>query len=113
MFKLDLSPTYKWPVTVRLIEESGRLVERKFHAHFRRLKKSEIEDITKRVDAGGISDADFLREILDDWEGIVDAEGNPVECTDETIGMLGDIPEVSAAIGQAWLESLTGGPRKN
>lgn len=113
MFKLDLSPTYKWPVTVHFVDASGKRSSRTFHVHFRRMKKSEIEELTRAQEQGEMSDADFMREIVADWEGIVDADGNPIGCDDESIAMLADIPEVASAIGIAWIESLTGGPRKN
>jgi len=113
MFKLDLSPAYKWPVVVRFVDESGRRHERTFHVLFRRLKKSEIEQITRAQEAGELDDAGFMREIVAGWDGIVDAHGRPIPCTDENIARLADIPEVATAIGMAWIESLAGGPRKN
>ncbi|RMF15191.1 MAG: hypothetical protein D6757_05015 [Alphaproteobacteria bacterium] len=113
MFKLDLSPSYKWPVTVRFVDESGRRHERTFHVLFRRLKKSEIDELTRAQELGEMDDAVFMREIVAGWDGIVDADGKPVECDDEAMRMLADIPEVASAIGVAWIESLAGGPRKN
>ncbi len=113
MFKLDLSPTYKYPVTVRFFDETGRRIERRFTAHFRRLKKSEAAELMTRAEAGEIEDAELMREIVAGWEGIADADGHPIECNDETIAELADIHEVASAIGVAWFESLTGGARKN
>ncbi len=112
-FVLDLSPTYRYPVVVRFLDEAGKRVERTFHAHFRRLKRSEVRELLARAEKGEVEDRELLARILADWEGIEDAAGKPIPCTPETIAEIAEIPEVAAAIAAAWAESLTEGARKN
>jgi hypothetical protein len=113
MFKLDPSPSYTWPVTVPQLTEDGKANTAEFTARFKRLPQSEIDGILKRTQAGELSDEALAEMILVGWDGVQDANGQPLPVSPETRKTLLDVVPVRPAVIRAWFESVSGAPRKN
>ena len=112
MFKLTQSTSYTWPVAVNLPTNGGQFDRQTFDAEFKRLSDGRLKEIRAKVDAGELTDADFVREVLVGWNGITDGE-HEVPFSESAREQLLDIPGVAAAIIIAVVESLSGLKRKN
>lgn len=113
MFKLAQSNSYKWPVAVELPADGGRMEKHTFDAEFKRLPQSRIKALTEQVKSGDLTDADFVKEVLVGWKGVLDESGQEVPFSEGTRDALIDVQLVSGALVGAFFESLTGGRRKN
>lgn len=115
MFKLAQKDTYTWPVTVEIPTDGGKFEKHGFTAEFRRLPRSEIEALLRAVTESHDPqrEADIVDQILLGWNGIVDADGQPVSFSDEARNQVLDIHPVRNCVFQAWVDSLKAGARKN
>ena len=112
MFKIDLSPTIRWPVTVILAGTTGE-EKAEFAAVFARRGQSYIRDLMQRIAAGeAVSDADLVQAELVGWDGIT-YEGNPVEYSAEALEKVLDIPGAALAIARAALRCMSEAASKN
>lgn len=112
MFKLDLSDSYTWPVTVEVVD-AGKSAKHTFDAQFRRLKQSQIDELIAAVRDGHKSDADLVAEVLVGWAGVKDAAGEDIPFTESSRDRVMDVYPVRPAVLAAWFESLAGAKRKN
>lgn len=120
-FVIQQNPTYRWPLTLSLPVDDGKREKSTFTAVFRRLKQSRIEEISRlarsaqygRDEEGELpSDRDVVREVLADWDDVVDDEREPVPFTDSTLSQMLEIPTVSGQIIAQWFESLEPAKKK-
>lgn len=109
MFKLTEKRTIKWPVTVDVPQDGGSTRPAKFTVEFRLLDQSDI-DVSL---AQARNDAEFLFEVMQDWEGVADEDGQTIEFSDDTARRVVDIPYVRNALLRAYFEAVSGGRRKN
>jgi hypothetical protein len=122
MFKLDdISDTYEYSVKFPVIDAKGRQQNHSFTAIFKRLDREAVVDRvigddspTRRIGAEVIeADLDYILTFMDDWKG-VDIGGDTTFSRDNLRKMINRIPNLSTAIGTAFLESSNGGrQRKN
>lgn len=111
MFKLEEQKNIKWPVTVNIPCDGGRTTKGEFTAHFELLPQDEFREIYAQDNA---SDEDLLRRVLTGWDGVADADGQPIEYNEDTREMMIRIPYVRAAMITAYLECSHGkAARKN
>lgn len=68
MLKIDVSPTFSWPVTVEIPQDGGKHVTGTITVTFNRLTDGQIQ--TAKVD-----DEEFCRALVAGWKGIADAQG--------------------------------------
>ena len=113
MFKLSTSDSYKYPVVVEIVDESGRTTKHTFEAHFKRLPQSEIDRLLVASKDDGIRDEDVVDQVLIGWSGVVDEQGDAMPFNAENVRVVLDICPVRACVVRAWVDSLTGGRRKN
>lgn len=114
MFKIDTSNTYKYPVTVQMLDQEGKTVNMTFKAEFKRLPRKEVESIMKSIQAGETSDYDVACNVLVGWEGVIDTDGNAIEFSEGMRDQVLEIHPVLPTVVRAWGESLNGkGKAKN
>jgi hypothetical protein len=134
MFHLYLPDYIEWPVSVDLPTKAGSRKVYTFTAHFHVLDQDDCDELKdqhnalivatiKRVEAlrdyrsGSDLDPvttpmpcsyeDLADAVLCGWgDDVVDADGEPVEFTDSSKRKLYKIQGASAAIFNAWLDSL-------
>ena len=114
-FILEQSPTFNCPITIREVQDGGRLRTHQFTAIFRRLPQSRMEEVlvqyqavkaaVKRDDAiEGFPTRAIADEILEGWEGITTPDGQPVEVTPSTKAQLLEVASVADALVSTWFD---------
>ena len=121
MFKLDLSPTYAYPVKFTLIDEAGNQKTHQIKALFKRFNRDQLIELqnedaptaTGKKSGEDIIDADvaYLRKFLDGWQD-VEINGSQLFNDDQLKCLLNQVPQISAAITEAFFESAAGGQRR-
>ena len=111
-FVLKQSDTYTWPVSVD-IPVDGHHQRSTFEGKFKRVSQSRIREMGQEIEDGTITDGEMVAEVLVDWDGIDDDDGNPVKFSPSTLKQLIDVPMVATAIATAYFESIAGAKRKN
>ncbi len=113
MFIISQSDSYSWPVSVDVPTDGGKQSKQTFDGTFKRLPQSRVLDIRTQAGADQVNDVDIAREVLIGWAGITDAQGDDVPFSEGMRDRLLDVTGVASAIVRAWMESITGGKRKN
>jgi hypothetical protein len=119
MFKIDVSDTYYFPVTVEQPIDGGKFQTSTFDAQFKRLSKTEIKDIFARLPVAGkevenqLDDDGILDAVLVGWKGIEDSSGEALPYSITNRSALLDVQGVSNGIVQAYFASLSGRKTKN
>jgi hypothetical protein len=109
MFKISVSPSYSYPVTVDL---PGARVKPTFDAVFKRLPQSELDVLIEKVKSNEMDDAGFVREVLVGWKGVSDETGELV-FSEENLSSLLNVYPVARCVVEAFYASLTGVNAKN
>jgi len=121
MFKLDVSPTYEWPVKFTLIDAKGRKQGHTITLIFRRIEREEMidmniadESVSQRTGAEVIeADLDYLLTFVDGWKD-VEIGGDSTFNRDNLRKLLNGVPSIHRMISEAFIESANGGyQRKN
>lgn len=112
MFKINVSATFFWPVTVSLPADGGRHQKETFDAEFRRLPQSKLKEMQAAIERGELNDEGFVREVLVGWKGVTN-EGEDVPFSETTLAQVLDITGVAGAIVVAYAEAQSGLQRKN
>lgn len=127
-FILDQSPSYSWPVTVKVPQDGGRFRSYTFEVEFARVSQERREQLGRqllvqkgRLEAGDL-EGDLLTprqiaaELVVGWSGILDSEEKdaaPVAFSQATLAELLNIGDVADAILAAWNDSIPGAKAKN
>lgn len=108
MFKLALlkSLMVTWPVELTL-EIAGQPVVCQFDAHFRVLSDNAIAELIQQ------GDSKLIDAVLENWEGVVTADGSPLPCTPENVKLMLSYACVRSALITAYFEAMAGAARKN
>lgn len=112
MFRLNQSATYFWPVSVNLPTDNGTFDKQTFDGEFKRLSDTRLKEVRAKVEAGEITDAEFVRDVMVGWKGVTD-DGTDVPFGEGNLTRLLEIPGTAGAIISAVVESLSGLKRKN
>lgn len=112
MFKITQTPTYFWPVKVKLPTDGGQFEEQTFDAKFKRLPQSEVDTMRADVLDGKASDIPLARKLLVGWKGVMSGEDD-VPFSETARDQVLDIPGVATAVVVAFVESLSGARRGN
>lgn len=123
-FILEQSPTFKWPITIREVQDGGRVRTHSFDAIYRRLPQSRMEAvqlqyqamksaITRNEPLDEIPTRGIAEEILEGWEGITDPEGSPVPVTAETRRQLLEVALVADVLVTTYFEAHEKARAKN
>lgn len=114
MFNLDLSPTYRAPVTVQVRDAAGHLQADAFTAEFLRMGPDEFREFRLTIEDQGLSNRDIARKVLVGWTDLQDAAGAPVPYSDQARDiLLGRVTGVAEAIMRTWYETVMEDVRKN
>lgn len=105
MFKLDLSPSYFYPVKLPLLDADGKLETRVFDARFRRYTQAQGEELAREATAGRLDDRQLVEQALVGWRGLQDADGNDLPYTPENLAVVLAIAGMRAALVSSFLES--------
>ena len=107
MFKLDLSPSYFYPVKLAVLDEDGNLQNRVFDAKFVRLSQEEGEELVREADAGKITDRELVDRVLIGWRGLSDAAGAAMPFGPQCKEMVLKIAGMRGAIVRSFFASQT------
>jgi len=109
MFKIALSDTYTWPVTVDLAEDGGKRHKATFDAEFKRVSQERVDQLVTEPPG----DKALADEVMVGWSGVYDANDQELPYSEENRAKLLSITGVRAAIVRSFFDSLSGAPRKN
>ena len=127
-FILDQSPSYSWPVTVKVPQDGGRFRSYTFDVEFARVSQERREELGRqllvqkgRIEAGLLegellTPRQIAAELVVGWSGILDSEEKdaaPVPFSTTTLAQLLNVGDVADAILAAWNESIPGAKAKN
>lgn len=112
-FVLKQSDSYVWPVTVEIAIDGGRFDRQTFDAEFKRLPQARNNAIIAAARAETTTDLEVAEEVLVGWKGITDDAGKDVPYSETAKAQLLDVPGVSAAVVEGYINSLLGAKRKN
>ncbi len=123
-FILEQSPTFKWPITIREVQDGGRVRTHQFDAIYRRLPQSRMEAVQLQYQAmkaavsrneplDEIPTRAIADEILEGWVGITNPDGSPVEVTPETRRQLLEVPSVADVLVVTFFEAHEKARAKN
>lgn len=113
--KLDISPTYTWPVEFNLAGNGpDEPLAISFTAEFKRLPRQRVKQIMAdlRNGAPAMTDEAIIAEVWAGWD-VPGDDGAVAPFTPENQAALFELLGSSEAIVMAWIESLTVGARKN
>jgi hypothetical protein len=120
-FKLDLSPSYEYPVKFRTIDAKGKQQHHTITLIFKRIEREEMinqnltdETAGNRTGADVIeADLDYLMGFVEGWKD-VDINGDTTFSRDNLRKLLNGVPGIHREITAAFVESANGGQqRKN
>lgn len=105
MFRLDLSPSYFYPVKLAVLDADGKLENRIFDARFKRLSQPEGEALVREAESGRLTDQQVVDRALVGWRGLQDADGNDLPYTPENLAIVLSVAGLRAAVVTAFLQS--------
>ncbi len=106
MFKLAAVRKVKWPVTVNIPQEGGKVLAVEFDAFFEILTMPEIEELQQ-------ANGDVVARVLVGWDRMMNESGDaPVEFTPETKAQALQIPYLRTALVGAYFEAANGNRAK-
>ena len=123
-FILEQSPTFRWPIVIREVQDGGRVRTHQFEAIYRRLPQSRMEAVQLQYQAmkaavsrneplDEIPTRAIADEILEGWEGITNPDGSPVEVTPDTRRQLLEVASVADALVVTFFEAHEKARAKN
>lgn len=123
-FILEQSPTFKWPIVIREVQDGGRVRTHQFDAIYRRLPQSRMEAVQLQYQAmkaavsrneplDEIPTRAIADEILEGWEGITNPDGSPVEVTPDTRRQLLEVASVADVLVVTFFEAHEKARAKN
>lgn len=115
-FVLEQTPTFRWPITIREVQDGGRVRTHQFEAIYRRLPQSRMEAVQLQYQAmkaaasrdqpiEEIPTRAIADEILEGWEGITNPDGSAVEVSPQTKAQLLEVATVADALVTTFFEA--------
>lgn len=120
MFKVEeLKDPIKWPVTIRIPQNGGKVKKAVFTAHLLLINQAEYDEVFDSNPGAG--DSCLVRKVLVGWgekgntgnendikDGIVDAEGNPMLFSEENLERLIKIPYFRTSVVTDYIGFMRG-----
>ena len=105
-FVLQETPRFWWPVTVKMPDPkaAGKTISQTLKCQFTGMTRSMALEMK-----AGDDDAMF-KQIITDWDDILDADGNPVQFSEEAFAQALDLPWFRAGLWTAIGEATRGEP---
>lgn len=107
MFVIAKSPTFKWPVTLKLPVDNV-IEESTFTAEYKRLPTSEYTEMFKQWTEGKVDARDVCRKVVVGWSDIVDGQGAPVNFSTATLEALLEVPNVAPQLMSQFVDATLG-----
>ncbi|CAN7266575.1 hypothetical protein [Caballeronia sp. LjRoot31] len=111
VFKVAQSEKYKVKVEIETNTESGRKEKSTFNVMFKRLSQSEITELVQSAES--LTFEDLMARVLLGWDGLIDADNEPLEFNEANRAALFEIPEARFALREAYWDSVRLGKQKN
>lgn len=111
MFKLATEPTFRHKLRARVPVNGGHQ-EESFEVTYRVLTVEQIAEFDL-VNADAERTGDFLRRVIVELHDISDAQGNPVEYSDEVRDAVLNLPYARSAIVQGYFDGVAGARKGN
>lgn len=108
MFKLDLTPTFRAPVSFAVQGKDGTRQTHAFDGEFRRLTSDEHEALSRSIVANRLTDRQVAEKLLVGWHGITDAAGNAIEFDTASLALVLNVAGVGSAIVAAFQAAQPG-----
>lgn len=116
-FKLDQSPSYRWPVPHMQVSEDGTCEEVLFHVRYKRMLQPEIEKVIEEFQAEPpsvkLNDRAFCERYVVGFDEVESEDGTPLLFSETGLSTLLDRARVATSITLAWFESIKIGQEKN
>lgn len=113
-FVLYKDPTFLWPFSIELADDSGDFVPFKFKVRFRRMSQDYTKDVLAKLSDGVELDYKaIVTEIIAGWEDIEDENGGAVKFTAANLEALLKIPTMSPELFSCWLNATAKVKEKN
>ena len=115
MFKLSLSKTYEWPISVSVpAETGGEFVELEFTAIFHRGRVKKILQNSRKTSDEKLSDTDTVAQMLAGWKDVMAEDDTPLPYNRANLTKVLEVaPGLSGEIATAFFESATKAQEKN
>jgi hypothetical protein len=135
MFKFAMERQVLWPVTINVPIDGGETQEMEIRVRYRLLTQDEmtarahedlaaaraastdqspIEGLLAAIEPEGLKKRlDQLKACITGWEGIADAEGNPLPFTATNLEAVLNVPYLRTPIASGLMEASRGAPAKN
>ena len=110
-FKLKFSDNFTVPVTVEIPDDTKTL-KQTFDAKFRRVTRTEFNEMLSAASKKN-TDLKILQDVLLDWSGIKDAEGNDFEFNEKNKEALFEIYQVIPSLIRAFFSAMAAEKEKN
>lgn len=112
MFKLQLSPTYWWTVSIPVAID-GEYKDLAIELEFRRLDTSQFDALLDEVRQKKLGDDEVVRRVVANWRTVIDENGQSVPFGDEALTRLCRMQNASANIVRHLIDSHSRVARKN
>ena len=113
-FILKKDPTFLWPVSIELPDDSGDYVTYSFKVQYRRMTQAYAKDVAVKLNTGAEIDMDATaKEIIAGWDEIRDDDGKEIAFTSKALDELLKIPTLSADLVGQWLNATAKVKEKN
>ena len=113
-FVLKKDPTFMWPVSVELADDSGEFVAFTFKVCYRRMTQEYAKDVAIKLHEGAEIDIRAkAKELIVGWDEIKDDSGEDVKFTPKALDQLLQIPTMAAELVGAWINATAKVKEKN
>lgn len=105
-----------WPVVITSAADGGKVSKDEIEVSFLILPQEKMdEQLDASRIAGGNADSDILREVLQDWNGVVDEDGSAVVFNADTLDAALQQVNIRSALINAYFDASSGrkAARKN
>ena len=102
-FKLVISDTVVVAVAGKIPTASGGLQQFNFNLVCKRLNTTDLREELAQKDR---PIEDFIRKVATGWDGVLDADGQPLPFSDEGLTQLLNVAGIPGVAFQAYLESV-------
>lgn len=100
MFRLPGEESYPTPAVIQC-PSGADTVEREITVHLRVIPSSEYLQLSRQGDAA------VLARIVTGWEGVHDAEGQPLPFTPENLRLAAEIPYFAVGVVRAYMDRFS------
>lgn len=105
MFRLVVSDRVTVPVKGQIADEKGMAQAFSFSLSCKRMSKADLKDRLESLTSGQLDGDDFLREVIEGWSGVQDADGKEIPYSAKALEDLLNVAGISAVAFGAYVEA--------